>query len=117
MSTTAPATGTNFASAKGTQQEMGDPMGWLMRRTKRLEELISEPEIMDRADRLARHIERYAFEEGVRVQDLEVTPLPAQSKAYIRLNFGAHNCVDCQGTGKKPDLVHNCDHCGGAGHR
>jgi thioredoxin reductase len=98
-------------------REMGREMGWLMRRTKRVEELLAEPAVMEMADRLARHMEQWARIEEVDVKDLEVTVLPSQTKTYIQIAFGARPCIACSGTGRLPDGVHYCPTCDGSGVR
>jgi hypothetical protein len=119
MSATAPGVGIerrNHATPTGTTREMGDPMGWLLRRTKRVEELLAQPAIMNLADELARHMERYCAIKEIDVKSLEVTVLPTQTKRYITLAFGAHECIRCQGVGQMPDHT-RCNACEGTGFR
>lgn len=96
--------------------EMGEAMGWLLRRTKRVEELLAIPEVMAMADELARHMERYAAAEGARVKDLEVTVMPTRTKSYITIHFGAYDCATCSATGRVAAGAY-CPDCQGAGHR
>jgi hypothetical protein len=99
-------------------REMGREMGWLLRRTKRVEELLAVPEVMAMADELARHMERWSAEEGVAVKDLDVTILPTQTKTYVTIAFGARTCVPCHGTGRVGgEGINYCPACGGSGFR
>lgn len=92
-------------------------MGWLIRRTKRNEELMALPEVMEMADRLARHMERYAAIEEVDVSDLEVSVLPTRTRRYITLAFGSRSCWGCEGSGRQADGVNYCLVCEGSGYR
>lgn len=104
------------AQVRGSQREMAEDGGWLMRRTKRVEELLAVPEVMQLADELALHVERYAAIEEVPVKDLEVTILPTQTKRYITINFGAGDCPACNATGRTAGGAY-CSTCDGAGTR
>jgi hypothetical protein len=96
---------------------MGSEMGWLLRRTKRVEELIAQPAVMSMADELARHIERYCAAEAVKVGELDVSVLPTRSKSYIRITWGSRPCHQCNGTGHVGEMADYCPICQGSGVR
>lgn len=99
----------------GVGNEMGEAMGWLMRRTKRVEELLAQPEVMDYANRLAEHIDRFVVIEDEDVRDLDVTIPPVPTKSYIPIVFSGVPCGVCGGTGYVPSGVSYCPRCNGTG--
>ena len=68
-------------------REMGRDWGWVLARTKRVERLLAEPAVMEMADELARHCERWCAHQEVPVKDLMVDILPTRSKSYITLQL------------------------------
>jgi hypothetical protein len=112
----APLTAPKEGADARVGQELGDPMGWLIRRTKRAEELIAEPSIMALCDEAARHVERYAFVEEIELRVLEPEVLRTRSKSYITIAFGARDCVSCKGVGQFND-GRVCQTCDGSGKR
>ncbi len=95
--------------------EMGDTMGWLLRRTKRVEELLAQPHVMEMADALVTHIDRYCAAEEFPVKDLEVNILPTRTKRYITIQLATDACHFCEGQGIVQ--MKRCDHCEGTGLR
>jgi hypothetical protein len=108
---TAPSEGTDARVGR----EMGREMGWLIRRTKRVEELLALPEVMKMASDLAEYMEHYCAIEQVEAKDLEITILPTQTKRYITIAFGAAGCKTCDGTGRVGNVGAYCPACDGAG--
>lgn len=70
-------------------REMGMDYGWLLRRTKRVEELLAQPEVMKMADHLATHIEAFCSIEEISIKELQVDILPTRTKRYITLQLSA----------------------------
>ena len=94
--------------------EMGETMGWLLRRTKRVEELLAQPPIMDLADRLACHLDRLAEVRDVPLKEIEVGILPTQTKRYITIQLATEPCESCGGVGTFRD-GRACQKCEGSG--
>jgi hypothetical protein len=68
-------------------REMGRDWGWVLARTRRVERLLAEPAVMELADELVRHCERFCAHEAIDMKDLQVDILPTRSKSYITLQL------------------------------
>jgi RecJ-like exonuclease len=104
----------NFATPKGTTREAAEDYGWLIRRTKRVEELLAQPPIMVMADSLAEYIDRMCKVREIDVKELEIDILPTQTKRYITIHMASDECVTCEGVGQFKD-GRRCSQCEGTG--
>jgi hypothetical protein len=97
-------------------REMANPMGWLMRRTKDVEELLAIPEVMRLAQEFIVYLDGFCAVRKVDPKELTVNVLPTQSLRYITLLLGTDGCRMCDGRGVQMDGYSKCPHCEGTGY-
>lgn len=97
--------------------EMANPMGWLMRRTKDVEELLAVPEVMGLAQQLISHLDNFCAVRQVEPGDLAVNVLRTPTLRYITLRLGTDGCRTCDGAGVLTGTFLECPDCAGTGFR
>jgi hypothetical protein len=97
--------------------EMGEWGGWLMRRTKDVEELLAQPAIMALVDRVAEHCDRVIEVREIAPKELEVSLLPTQTLRYITIQVASNHCESCGGVGYffEGPTNRRCSKCEGTG--
>lgn len=95
-------------------RELGRDWGWILARTKRVERLLAQPEIMELADRVAEHIDRFCEIRELDPRDLEPDLAPTPTKEYMTLRLNGIPCAACGGKGMLR-TYQLCPRCGGSG--